>query len=106
MFAASSTYGFGEVGAHGKGHLRWLTATEIIEDLVKAGAKVDTQNNEGETALMLAVKSGNEHFVKTLLSKGANPSIKNNKGLKAVYYAAKLNKERRETIRKMLDEKP
>ncbi len=48
---------------------------DCLRLLVKAGAKVDMPNREGETALMRATYVGDIDCVKVLLDAGANPTI-------------------------------
>ena len=48
--------------------------------LIKSGAQVDAQNNEGSTALLMAAFFGHPEMVKLLLEKGADVKLKNNKG--------------------------
>lgn len=102
MHAAFSTFRKEEFGAHGDGMIVWLKASKIIEELISAGTDVNTQNNDGETALILAVKAGNAHFAETLLTNGANPNIKDKKGRTAKDYADKNYNERRDFILKLL----
>lgn len=45
--------------------------------LVNAGANLDLQNIEGNTALMLALKAKDITFAKKLIQSGANPHIRN-----------------------------
>lgn len=89
MRASASSFRKEEVGAHGDGFIVWLGATKIIEKLISAGIDVNTQNNKGETALMLAIKAKNAHFAETLLSKGADSKIKDKSGKTAFDYADK-----------------
>lgn len=49
--------------------------TEILSELIVAGANVDHQNPHGETALYIAARSGDEKSVKTLLNHKANVTI-------------------------------
>ena len=101
MFASKSVFRRDEFGAHGDGMIVWLGATKIIEQLISAGIDVNAQNNDGETALMLAIKAGNAHFAETLLAKGANPNIKNKAGKTAGDYADKNYNKRRDFLLKM-----
>lgn len=101
MFASASVFRSSEFGAHGDGMILWLGATKIIEQLISAGIDVNAQNNNGETALMLAVKAGNAHFAETFLAKGANPNAKNKDGKTASDYADKNYNKRRDFLLKM-----
>ena len=101
MFASASVFRSDEFGAHGDGMIVWLGAIKIIEQLILTRIDVNAQNNDGETALMLAVKTGNAHFAETLLAKGANPNIKNKNGRTASDYADKNYNKRRDFLLRM-----
>ncbi len=58
---------------------------ESFNSLIKAGAKLDHQNDKGNTALIVAVKNKRPEFVDILLSSGASVEIKNNEKLTALY---------------------
>ena len=60
---------------------------EIVKMLLENGAKVNLQDEIGETALMTAAEFGNTEAVKLLLERGANREIKSNKGMTAYDYA-------------------
>jgi ankyrin repeat protein len=53
---------------------------DMLRALIDAGAKVNARNEEGETALMLAARSGATSSVKVLITAGADLNIKDNKG--------------------------
>ena len=57
---------------------------EIIQVLLKKGAKIDLQNKDGVTALMWAALHGHEEAVKTLLANGADPNLESNNGKTAL----------------------
>ncbi|MCA1624032.1 MAG: ankyrin repeat domain-containing protein [Acidobacteria bacterium] len=92
MKTAASTFRRGEVGAHGDGHIVWLGATRLIERLVSAGATLNDQNKDGDSALILAYKNGNVHFAEKLIKLGADVSLENNKGKRAADYAKRIKK--------------
>lgn len=52
-----------------------------------AGADVNGTNDRGQTALILAVISGQNHLVPPLLSAGANPLLADSSGLNAIEWA-------------------
>jgi len=54
---------------------------DIVKKLVKYGAKVNTKNNEGKTALMHAADCviRPDELINFLISQGANPGVKDNK---------------------------
>ncbi|CAJ2511856.1 Uu.00g074810.m01.CDS01 [Anthostomella pinea] len=79
---------------HGRDEFRWeKEETEnIIQRLVKSGAKIEARNRQGETALHLSARSGQKLALKVLLDLGANPHVRNARGLSvlevldALYY--------------------
>jgi ankyrin repeat protein len=89
MHTAASRFRISEVGAHGDGMMNWLGAVGIIDDLAAAGTDINAQNKDGDTALILAVKSQNTHFAENLVKNGADPDIKNFNGKRAVDYVGK-----------------
>ena len=62
-----------------------------IEYLLKRGAKVDAQDTDGQTPLMVAAKSGDLSIINGLLAYKANPNIKDHDGWTAAMHAVKLN---------------
>lgn len=64
---------------------------DVARTLVELGADKDAQNDEGETALHLAVISGSEAWLKTLLSLGVDVTKKQKKG-KTAFTQAVINK--------------
>jgi ankyrin repeat protein len=102
MHASASRFRREEIGAHGDGFIVWLKATKIIEDLISKGTDPNAQNEDGETALMLAIKAGNAHFAETLLAIGANAGLKNKKGKTAEDYKDKKYNQKREAILRFL----
>ena len=56
-------------------------SNNLVEFLIKSGAAINQQNNEGFTALHFAVLYGNTEYEKMLLEAGADPNIKTNGGL-------------------------
>ena len=49
-----------------------LNDDRLVKMLLDAGAKVDSANPDDETALMLAIKNGNQQMAETLVKAGAN----------------------------------
>ena len=47
----------------------------MCELLVEKGAMLDVKNEEGVTALMIAVVNGNKRISKYIISKGGNVNI-------------------------------
>lgn len=50
-------------------------------------AYLNQQNDDGETALIIAAKNGHTEVVKTLGNYGADINIKDNRGFTALMYA-------------------
>jgi hypothetical protein len=57
---------------------------EILEYLLEQGAEKDVRNQDGNTALHVAVTKQNYHAVRLLQLRGASTAIKNKKGQTAV----------------------
>ncbi len=57
---------------------------DIFIDLLDLGANTNIQNDNGNTALMLAVGIGRLDFVRKLVYSGADPKIKNKEGKTAI----------------------
>jgi ankyrin repeat protein len=57
---------------------------QTIQLLVARGAQVDAQDDNGETALMYAVRSGKPGLVQLMLASKANPSLRNKKNQTAL----------------------
>lgn len=70
---------------------------EVIQVLLDKGAQLDLQDNEGNTALILATKAANFPGVEFLLSKGAEPNLKNKAGISALTYARKLQESSKDS---------
>ena len=64
--------------------------TEVVSQLLKAGAKPDIQgSSDCSTALILASWKGHSGVINLLLKANANPSLKNNYGTSALWMASK-----------------
>ena len=61
---------------------------EDIEYLIKAGARTDLQDYDGETALHMAVHHHNWTCAKALLAAGANPNARCSAGMSPLHQAA------------------
>jgi ankyrin repeat protein len=61
--------------------------TAVIEQFVDAGIPIDSYNNKGYTALMIATYHGNKNTVNTLLQLGANACLEDNRGNTALMAA-------------------
>ena len=64
--------------------------TEIVEVLVKAGAKLDLPNKTGLTPLHMAAQKGHIDTIQALLKAGAKVDISNEKGTTPLRLAAEL----------------
>ncbi|CAL8080330.1 unnamed protein product [Calicophoron daubneyi] len=59
----------------------------MLNLLIKYGAKVNTTNKLGKTALMIAANKGYAEIAEYLLQHGADPNIQDINGMHAVFYA-------------------
>lgn len=64
-------------------------STKTCADLLLHKASIDDVNNEGNSALLIATRSGQASVVKILLDRGASVTIRNNEGASLVGLAAK-----------------
>ncbi|KAK3095975.1 hypothetical protein FSP39_021528 [Pinctada imbricata] len=69
--------------------------------LVQAGAKINTQDKDGKTALMVAIINGHQDLVELLLKKNADLSVTNEYGKTAYEMAHSM--ERRRIVRVLDD---
>lgn len=67
--------------------------TEVLRLLLDAGANVDCQNRDGQTALMHAAGSGNHEAVAVLVAANANPTLTDKAGHRASDYAKLLRND-------------
>lgn len=61
---------------------------DAVRELIREGARPDSRDAEGVTALMYAARENYEKMVDVLLEEGADPLLKSDKGLTALMYAA------------------
>ncbi|HSS20837.1 MAG TPA: ankyrin repeat domain-containing protein [Pyrinomonadaceae bacterium] len=61
--------------------------TEIIQELLNAGVRLDDQDDKGNTALMLATTHGRSASVYLLIKAGANVNLRNKDGWTALKLA-------------------
>ena len=79
------------------------TTPQMIKDLIKSGANVNAKTDNGETALMWAVRHRNAEVVKALIEAGADINAKNNKGATALMLALILNRSPAKTVQILID---
>ncbi|EER10416.1 ankyrin repeat domain containing protein [Perkinsus marinus ATCC 50983] len=69
------------------------TSLEVSLLLLDAGADVNvSRSSDGDSPLMLAIRSGDTRMVRLLLQYGANPSVRNRRNESPLILAAQLNK--------------
>ncbi|CAB0042764.1 unnamed protein product [Trichogramma brassicae] len=66
-------------------HTKLAEVLEIIDDKNQL-VQIDAQDNEGNTSLHLALKSGNNKAMELLLRNGSNPNVPNAKGLTPLHF--------------------
>lgn len=67
---------------------------DVIKLLVRSGANIDAQDDDGETALHAAAQAGDIDMVRLLISKKARVSVKNGSGKSALDLACAGNKSK------------
>jgi hypothetical protein len=85
------------VGKSGVTELMYYAAegdTGMVRSLLKAGANVNARNDDGATALHLAVVNDRPDVVRELIRYGADASIQSNRGLTATAIAKKRKLDR------------
>ncbi|RSM05266.1 hypothetical protein CDV31_009664 [Fusarium ambrosium] len=60
---------------------------QVLDELIRHGANIDSKNSHGETPLILAVKEGSLHLVELLLAHGANPNNGDRCGARPLHFA-------------------
>jgi uncharacterized protein len=65
---------------------------EIVESLLKAGAKADLKNRYGITPLLIGCQNGHESIVRALLAAGANANASQLGGEEAIMIASRTGK--------------
>lgn len=74
----------------------------MIRLLLRRGVStINEQDSDGRTALHVAVQSGDEEMVETLMKHGADPKAVNKHGLDALHFAVKQGHE--EIVEILLD---
>lgn len=62
-----------------------------VTQLVKAGSKIDAQNQSEQTALIISILNRNTHIAKYLISQNAKLNIQDNCGISALGYGVYKN---------------
>lgn len=81
--------------ADGTTALHWAAyhdQTDIVTQLLEAGAKADEENRYGITPLLLACQNGSEDIVRTLLNAGADANAIQRGGEEALMIASRTGK--------------
>ena len=60
--------------------LKKNTPRETVKTLIRCGALVNEQNDDGDTPLHIATRNSDLEFMEVLIASGADTSIKNYKG--------------------------
>ena len=69
--------------------------TEVVRELVQAGANIDAITKDGHTALIIAVVQGHVELTKYLLNETSiRRNVRNKYGLTAYSYASMRGKEK------------
>jgi ankyrin repeat protein len=95
LTAASKSPGF--ISSRGAHEIPLLShavagqATTAVDFLLASGADVNARHQNGMTALMIAVQTGQRETVRLLLSKGADPNLKAINGQSALALSLKGN---------------
>jgi len=77
--------------------------TTVIETLIKAGADIETLNNNKETPLFTAVQAGEPAYIQLLIEAGAELNIFNNEGQTPLIAAATRKNKKEDIIKLLLD---
>lgn len=64
-------------------------AFDIVDQLMAHGANIDTQRDDGKTALMIAAAEGEGKDIAALLLRGANPDAADKNGDTALHHAVR-----------------
>ena len=80
--------------------------SELLPLLVKHGAKLDSHDNMGRTALHCAALQGDAIAVRALLDAGANPNTEDENGETPVFATLTNEGDRIETLRQLLRAQP
>lgn len=65
----------------------------LVAALIARGIDLTVRNNDGDTALHVAVKSGSVEIARTILQHGADMNVKDGSGLTALYLAEEIEND-------------
>lgn len=65
--------------------------TTVAADLIRAQAKIDAQDNRGQTALHYAAKEGHRELIELLIKQGARSDIADKNKMRPIDYALKYH---------------
>jgi ankyrin repeat protein len=68
---------------------------EVMELLLSGGAKIDAQDPEGNTALLIATRAGSMAAVEFLTTKGARVDLRNKQGESALMLAKRIHENKK-----------
>ena len=63
---------------------------ETVQKLLAQGVAINTRDDKGNTALILAVTYRQPNVVRILLDRGADPALVNNEGMTALRLASQM----------------
>ena len=66
---------------------------EVVRELLKKGADVNTKGYKNITPLMFAAQYGHDNIVRILIDNGADVNAKDNEGMTALMYAIRNDKK-------------
>ncbi|KAF5296333.1 hypothetical protein FQA39_LY12550 [Lamprigera yunnana] len=74
-------------------HFAITQKVNVIQELLDAGLDIEMKDKDGNTPLLLAIKSGPLRIAKLLIEKGANIHVINNEGNSTLHYAVARNSQ-------------
>ncbi|HEY6805687.1 MAG TPA: ankyrin repeat domain-containing protein [Pyrinomonadaceae bacterium] len=78
---------------------------DVMDLLLNSGARIDAQDPQGNTALMISVRQGSMSGVEFLLAHRANANLKNSAGETALKLARKIHENDRIINAKLIEDK-
>ncbi len=77
-------------------------AKAALQALAELGANLDAQDEDGTTALQLALMNAHYDLSAALLARGANPNVADRTGMNALYEAVLMVSQRKDTGRPLM----